>query len=185
MWEICAGAGIEGGTSGDRHLWATSGWTSGQLWPPPWAPSWVTGSGCPAGSPRSAPGLPRAAQEPATGMVCALHAATNVCHRGLSASVTDLEDGISSSQGHSPSIWCSLSQLPTAVPPRRLSACRVPNLSFRTVALFCRFKRRRGLGGGSPDRYCHSPGHAQQPPLQVLQSQHDPPAAVHHGRAVR
>ncbi|XP_030817300.1 target of rapamycin complex 2 subunit MAPKAP1 isoform X1 [Camarhynchus parvulus] len=55
-----------------------------------------------------------------------------------------------------------------------------PGLAAKQSLFVRMFKRRRGVGGGPPDRHCHGAGHAQQPPLQVLQSQHDPPAALHH-----
>ena len=41
------------------------------------------------------------------------------------------------------------------------------------------------LGGGPAHRHHHGAGHAEQPPLQVLQDQHDPQAALHHRRPAR
>ncbi len=49
----------------------------------------------------------------------------------------------------------------------------------------CRFSRRGELRGGPAYRHHYGTGHVEQPPLQVLQDQHDPQAPLHHRRAAR
>lgn len=48
-----------------------------------------------------------------------------------------------------------------------------------------RFSRRGELRGGPAYRHHYGSGHVEQPPLQVLQDQHDPQAPLHHRRAAR
>lgn len=49
----------------------------------------------------------------------------------------------------------------------------------------CRFSRRGELRGGPTYRHHYGTGHVEQPPLQVLQDQHDPQAPLHHRCAAR
>jgi len=55
----------------------------------------------------------------------------------------------------------------------------------RCLLSVCRLQGRGELRGGPAHRRHHGAGHAEQPPLQVLQDQHDPQAALHHRRAAR
>lgn len=69
-----------------------------------------------------------------------------------------------------------------------LSRHHLPSLMYLYV-LNCfflpRFKGRRGFWGGFANWHSYSTGYAEQPPLQVIQSQHDSQTPIHNWCTVR
>lgn len=69
-----------------------------------------------------------------------------------------------------------------------LSRHHFPSLMYLYVLncfFFPRFKGRRGFWGGFTNWHSYSTGYAEQSPLQVIQSQHDPQTAIHNRCPVR
>lgn len=58
--------------------------------------------------------------------------------------------------------------------------CLNVHLTHTCPVFICRFSRRGELRGGPAYRHHYGTGHVEQPPLQVLQDQHDPQAPFHH-----